>query len=200
MPQFKPSVGLIYAVNPFGADHQSSEHDTLLVLPEDSLERKRLAKLDINSGYRDTFTMDQGKVNFAYQTQRYFSMLDTLCLCQFVWGASWELFGPDELIELCKYGIGWEVSINELLEIGERRINMMRAFNAAEGFTKEDDMLPVKMYVPLKSGPTDGVVLDKTDHQSALDMYYDLAGWDKTAGNPTEDTLMKNSLQWMIRE
>ena len=200
MPQFKPSVGLIYAVNPFGADHQSSEHDTVLVLPEDSLERKRLAKLDINSGYRDTFTMDQGKVNFAYQTQKYFSMLDTLCLCQFVWGASWELFGPDELIELCKYGIGWEVSINELLEIGERRINMMRVFNAAEGFTKEDDMLPVKMYVPLKGGPTDGVVLDKTDHQSALDMYYDLAGWDKTTGNPTEDTLMKNSLQWMIRE
>ncbi len=27
MPQFKPAVGLIYAVNPFGADHQSSEHD-----------------------------------------------------------------------------------------------------------------------------------------------------------------------------
>ncbi|MCB0054800.1 MAG: hypothetical protein KDE24_35225, partial [Caldilinea sp.] len=28
MPQVKRSMGLIYAVNPFGADHQSSEHDT----------------------------------------------------------------------------------------------------------------------------------------------------------------------------
>ena len=27
MPQAKRSLGLIYAVNPFGADHQSSEHD-----------------------------------------------------------------------------------------------------------------------------------------------------------------------------
>src|SRR5680860_856266 len=27
MPQVKPSLALIYAVNPFGADHQSSEHD-----------------------------------------------------------------------------------------------------------------------------------------------------------------------------
>ena len=27
MPQVKRTLGLIYAVNPFGADHQSSEHD-----------------------------------------------------------------------------------------------------------------------------------------------------------------------------
>lgn len=199
MPQFKPSVGLIYAVNPFGADHQSSEHDTVLVLPEDSLERKRLAKLGIIDGYRDTFIMDQGKVRFAYTTQKYFSILDSLCLCQFVWGASWELFGPDELIELCRSGIGWDVSIEELLEIGERRINMMRAFNSTEGFTKDDDKLPEKMYVPLKGGPTEGVVLSKSDHESALGMYYEMAGWDKTTGNPTDDTLIKNSLQWLIK-
>ncbi|HIP70119.1 MAG TPA: hypothetical protein EYH05_01835 [Anaerolineae bacterium] len=29
MPQVKRSLALIYAVNPFGADHQSSEHDTM---------------------------------------------------------------------------------------------------------------------------------------------------------------------------
>ena len=29
MPQVKRSLGLIYAVNPFGADHQSSEHDPM---------------------------------------------------------------------------------------------------------------------------------------------------------------------------
>ena len=28
MPQLKRSLAIIYAVNPFGADHQSSEHDT----------------------------------------------------------------------------------------------------------------------------------------------------------------------------
>ena len=30
MPQAKRSLGLIYAVNPFGADHQSSEHDPMV--------------------------------------------------------------------------------------------------------------------------------------------------------------------------
>ncbi len=43
MPQYKPSLGLIYAVNPFGADHQSSEHDSVLTLPPESQARKNLA-------------------------------------------------------------------------------------------------------------------------------------------------------------
>jgi aldehyde:ferredoxin oxidoreductase len=30
MPQYKRSLGVIYAVNPFGADHQSSEHDGMI--------------------------------------------------------------------------------------------------------------------------------------------------------------------------
>ena len=33
MPQYKPAVGLVYAVNPFGADHQSSEHAACQATP-----------------------------------------------------------------------------------------------------------------------------------------------------------------------
>lgn len=198
MPQFKPAVGLVYAVNPFGADHQSSEHDPFLVMPPDSRERTRLAKIGIHKGYEDNFTMDDEKVRFALDTQRYFSILDTLCLCQFVWGPSWELFGPDEMVELCRYGLGWDTSIFELMQVGERRINMMRYFNAKEGFTKEDDQLPEKMFIPLKGGPSDGVVLDKDSHDKAKELYYELAGWDKDNGNPTDATMRKLSLQWLI--
>lgn len=198
MPQYKPAVGLVYAVNPFGADHQSSEHDPFLVMPEDSMERIRLAKLGIHRGYEDPFTMDDDKVRFAFDTQKYFSVLDTLCLCQFVWGPSWELYGPDEMVELCKTGIGWDTSLYELMQVGERRINMMRAFNAKEGFTKKDDLLPKKIFTPLKGGPTDGVVLDEEAHESAKNLYYDLAGWNQENGNPTDSTLRRLSLQWMI--
>ncbi len=198
MPQYKPAVGLIYAVNPFGADHQSSEHDPFLTMPEDSRERIRLAKLGIHKGYEDNFTMDDEKVRFALETQKYFSILDTICLCQFVWGPSWELYGPDEMVDLCKYGIGWDTSLYELMLIGERRINMMRYFNSREGFTKEDDKLPNRIFEPLKGGPTDGVVLDKEAHEKAKILYYELAGWDKETGNPTESTMKKLSLQWLL--
>ncbi len=199
MPQFKPAVGLIYAVNPFGADHQSSEHDPFLVMPTDSRERIRLAKIGIHKGYEDNFTMDDDKVRFALDTQKYFSILDTLCLCQFVWGPAWELYGPDEMVELCKYGLGWDTSIFELMQVGERRINMMRYFNSKEGFTKDDDQLPEKIFIPLKGGPTDGVVLDKEAHEKAKELYYELAGWHPDNGNPTVSTMRKLSLQWLIK-
>jgi aldehyde:ferredoxin oxidoreductase len=198
MPQYKPSLGLIYAVNPFGADHQSSEHDFALVMPENTMERKRLSMIGINKGCDDLFTMDENKVKFALETQKFYSVLDTLCLCQFVWGPSWQLYGPDDIVELCKTGIGWKTSINELMQIGERRINMMRAYNAKEGFTKADDTLPVKMFEPLKGGPADGAVLDKQAHEQAKELYYDLAGWDRKTGNPKQSTLTKLSLQWLI--
>ena len=200
MPQFKPAVGLVYAVNPFGADHQSSEHDPFLVMPPDSRERIRLAKIGITKGYEDNFTMDDDKVRFALDSQRYFSILDTLCLCQFVWGPAWELYGPDEMIDLCKYGIGWDTSIFELMRVGERRINMMRYFNAREGFTKDDDKLPEKIFTPLVGGPSDGVVLDRKAHERAKELYYELAGWNKETGNPTEATMRKLSLQWLLEK
>lgn len=200
MPQHKPSVGLIYAVNPFGADHQSSEHDPALVMPKDSRERIRLAKLGIHKGYEDNFTMDDEKVRFALETQRYISIQDTLCLCQFVWGPAWELYGPDEMVELCKAGIGWDTSLYELMQVGERRINMMKYFNAREGFTKEDDKLPERIFKPLKGGPTEGVVLDKEAHDKAKDLYYEMAGWDRETGNPKESTMKSLSLQWLLEK
>ena len=47
MPQHKRSLGLIYAVNPFGADHQSSEHDTALRAKPGTFQHARLTELDI---------------------------------------------------------------------------------------------------------------------------------------------------------
>lgn len=198
MPQYKPAVGLVYAVNSFGADHQSSEHDPFLVLPADSRERIRLAKIGIWKGYDNQFVMDDEKARFALDSQKYFSILDTLCLCQFVWGPSWELYGPDDLVELCKCGIGWDTSIFELMRVGERRINMMRYFNAREGFTKEDDKLPERVFKPFTDGPSKGVSLDRESFEKAKELYYELAGWDKENGNPTEGTLRKLLLGWLI--
>lgn len=200
MPQFKPSVGLIYAVNPFGADHQSSEHDPFLTLPPDSRERIRLGHIGVWKGYDDSFELDDEKVRFAFDTQCLFSMLDTLCLCQFVWGPCWELFGPEDIVDLCKHGIGWDTSIFELMRIGERRINMMRYFNSREGFTIEDDILPERIFEPMPDGASEGITLDRDNFYKARDLYYGLAAWDKCTGNPTESTLRKLSLGWVLEE
>lgn len=200
MPQYKPSVGMVYAVNPFGADHQSSEHDPFLVMPADSQERVNVAKIGMIKGYDNPFEIDDEKVRFAFDSQCYFSMLDSLCLCQFVWGPSWELYGPSELVNLCRSGIGWDTSVFELMRIGERRINMMRHFNALAGFTKADDKLPKRMFEPMPKGPSEGVQLDEKKFNEALELYYAYAGWDSETGNPTDTILRKLSLGWILNK
>jgi len=156
MPQHKRSLGLVYAVNAFGADHQSSEHDTALRAKPGTLQRRRLEELDI-AGDLALTDLSDAKVRFAFRSQCFYSALDTLGLCQFVWGPSWQLYGPSETVELVRSGTGWQATMDELLEIGERKINLMRAFNAREGIGKAADVLPKKLFQPLAGkGPTTG--------------------------------------------
>jgi aldehyde:ferredoxin oxidoreductase len=185
MPQAKKSLSIIYAVNPFGADHQSSEHDWMY---EDGIASPlylgRLAELDLKDPC-EPGSLGPEKVRFAAYTHIFYSILDTLELCQFVWGPAWTLYGPGETVELVRAVTGWQVSLYELMKVGERRLNMLRYFNAREGLTRKDDALPKKFFQPLQGeGPTAGVALDPTEFETALDTYYQLMGWSPE-GVPT---------------
>jgi aldehyde:ferredoxin oxidoreductase len=197
MPQHKRSLGLIYAVNAFGADHQSSEHDTMLRTKPGSLHRRRLSELG-EFGDLPLSDLSDDKVRFAYTTQCFYSALDTLGLCQFVWGPSWQLYGPTETVELVRYGTGWDATLEELLEAGERRLHLLRAFNAREGIGKEADALPKKLFRPLGGqGPTAGVALTIEEFERARETYYRLAGCDPATGYPTQAKLSELGLDWL---
>jgi aldehyde:ferredoxin oxidoreductase len=197
MPQHKRSLGLIYAVNPFGADHQSSEHDSMLRTKPGSLHHRRLSELG-EFGSLDLRDLSEAKVRFAYTTQCFYSALDTLGLCQFVWGPSWQLYGPAETVELVRYGTGWDVTMQELLQIGERRIHLLRGFNAREKIGKSADVLPKKLFQPLGGkGPTAGVALTAEEFERARDAYYALAGCDPATGYPTQARLVGLGLEWL---
>jgi len=197
MPQVKRSLGLVYAVNPFGADHQSSEHDSALRNKPGSFQHGRLEQLDIAASLPATDLSD-AKVRFAYRSQCFYSALDTLGLCQFVWGPSWQLYGPSETVELVRAGTGWQATMEELLEIGERKIALMRAFNAREGIGKDADVLPKKLFQPLTGkGPTAGVALTTDEFEHARASYYGLAGCDPATGYPTPAKLRDLGLDWL---
>jgi aldehyde:ferredoxin oxidoreductase len=200
MPQHKRSLGLIYAVNAFGADHQSSEHDSMLKTKSGSLHRRRLAELG-DFGDLDLRDLSDDKVRFAYRTQCFYSALDSLGLCQFVWGPSWQLYGPAETVELVRYGAGWDASMDELLAAGERRIQLLRAFNAREGVGKKEDVLPKKLFQPLGGkGPTAGVALTTEEFERARETYYHLAGCDPATGYPTRAKLADLGLEWLAEK
>jgi aldehyde:ferredoxin oxidoreductase len=195
MPQAKRSLGLIYAVNPFGADHQSSEHDPYYEEGVADFNLDRLKKIGLGNP-QPARSLTGEKVRFAYLGELFYSMMDSLELCQFVFGPTWTLYGPVETVEMVKAVTGWEVSLDELLMIGQRRLNLMRTFNAREGFDRKDDKLPKKFYKALEgSGPTAGVALTETEMGSALDEYYQLAGWTNN-GIPTKATLKKLDIDW----
>jgi len=125
-------------------------------------------------------------------------MLDTLELCQFVWGPGWTLYGPAETVELVKLTTGWQVSLDELMAVGMRRLNLMRVFNAREGLDRKADKLPKKFFKKLEgTGPTAGIALTHEEIESALDEYYHLAGWTKL-GIPTRESLTKLDIQWAV--
>src|SRR5687768_2169532 len=155
MPQHKRSLGLIYAVNPFGADHQSSEHDSMLEDGASDLYMGRLKDLGVSQTIKP-FSLGDDKVHFALRTQQFYSALDSAALCQFVWGPAWTLYGPAETVDMIKAVTGWsDFTLDELMTVGERRLNMQRMFNAREGLTRADDKLPKKFFKALAgTGPT----------------------------------------------
>lgn len=198
MPQFKRSLGLIYAVNPFGADHMSSEHDPFYEDGNaDEMAQRNMAQLGLNS-LQEPGSITTEKVRMAYTTQKVFSALDTFALCSFVYGVGWQLYSPLETVEMINAATGWDMTLEEFLQVGERRINMMRAFNAREGFSAEDDKLTRKFFQPLKgTGPTAGVYYKPEEFNFMKETYYQMAGWDPQTGNPSREKLAYLGLEWI---
>jgi aldehyde:ferredoxin oxidoreductase len=192
MPQVKRSLALIYAVNPFGADHQSSEHDgSYTDYPE------RMAQIGLTNPHNNP-VLDEEKIGYALTTQYLYSALDSLNLCQFVFGPSWQLYDTEQVAEAVRLVTGWEdYSVQDVLAVGERRLNLLRVFNAREGFGREADRLPRKLYKALRGGKSDGIKLDETALEAAKDMYYQMAGWDVRSAAPSRERLESLGLTWV---
>jgi aldehyde:ferredoxin oxidoreductase len=195
VPQAKRSLALIYAVNPFGADHQSHEHDPSYAPSQDKVTLDHLAMLGLIHP-QEARDLSEEKVRFSLFTEYLYSALDCLGTCQFAWGPTFQLYGPDELVDGVRAITGWQTSLAEILQVGERRLNMLRAFNAREGFTAEDDVLPKKGHQALVGGATDGVRVTEDEFLRARAAYYRMAGWDEE-GVPRTGTLERLGLGWV---
>jgi aldehyde:ferredoxin oxidoreductase len=197
MPQAKRSLSLIYAVNPFGADHQSSEHDPYYEEGVADLNLNRLKLIGLSEP-QPSYSLTPEKVRYAYLTEIFYSMLDSAELCQFVFGPAWTLYGPAETVEMIRAVTGWDITVEELMTVGERRLNLFRIFNAREGLDRKDDKLPKKFFKQLKgSGPTAGIALTHEEVDSAIDEYYKLAGWTNN-GIPTPETMERLEIAWAL--
>ena len=193
MPQVKRSLGVIYAINPFGADHQSSEHDTSY----SKYYAEPLKELGLTDFQRSK-AMNAEKIHYALTTQYSYSAADTLSVCQFVYGPSWQLYHMQDLADLMSAATGETYSVDDVQQIGRKRVNLMRAYNAREGLTRDNDTLPKKLFrKALEGGRSDGIIISEDEFAEGLAMYHEQAGWDRETGTPLRSTLEAVDLGWV---
>ncbi len=199
LPHGKQSLALAYSTLPVGADHSSSEHDYLIAPSAPANAKERAISLGLDKQV-ELHALNSEKVRFFAITQKFRSMIDTLSLCHYCFALSY-LYSPEQLTRLVRAVTGWSTNLFELIQAGERRINIQRSFNAREGFNHSDDTLPERFFDPLGGeGPLTGISINKEEFRKSLLEYYQLMGWNTEDGNPTRIKLVELGLGWIADE
>ena len=196
-PRGKVGVALGYATNEAGADHLVAFHDPIFVNAE-SVAFKGAIPLGITE---PTGALDLGekKVGIWYTGERWNSAEKVLGLC-FFGPAPRSFMQVDDVIAAVRAATGWDITVDELLEIGERAVNLARLFNVREGFSRADDRLPDRLHTPLEGGPLVGASIDRDAFEGAISALYALKGWDPATGIPTQERLAQLGLEWAASE
>ena len=111
MPQVKRSLALVYAVNPFGADHQSSEHDPGYTPESAPISLERMARLGLTDPQPDR-VLNREKAKLALYTRvELFVHGQRRPVPVRVWPVVAAVWGRDEMVELMRAVTGWEMTV-----------------------------------------------------------------------------------------
>ena len=143
---------------------------------------------------------DTGNADVVIYNQNSKAMTETGIICSFAtsWG-EWvgQLFGK---MLAAASGIEQFADADYLAKVGERIVNLERAFNTRDGFDRRHDTLPQRMFTePLHTGgaPGEGQVIRELDR--FLDDYYRLRGWTPN-GIPTREKLAELGMGGLTRD
>ncbi|HIE51718.1 MAG TPA: aldehyde ferredoxin oxidoreductase [Armatimonadetes bacterium] len=194
-PRGKRSLALAYACSPTGADHMEAPHDPFF--ESFHPHGHPLGELGLLEPV-DSLDLGPRKVRAYYYCQLVWSLFNSLGLCDFV-GVPIGVLSLTQLVNFVNAVTGWDTSLWELFKVGERANTLARLFNLREGFTKDDDVLPARMFEPLENGALAGEALDRAEFEAARELYYQMCGWD-AEGVPTQAKLVELGLEWAAPE
>jgi aldehyde:ferredoxin oxidoreductase len=179
-------TGLGYAVASRGGDHMTGYIqgptfiDTPFLVVDDS-------KID------DVYVPKPKDARVLMNLENALTMFDVTGTCKFM-GL---MLDAKEWVDLIANVTGWEFGIEDFKRTGERAVNLSRAFNMRDGFSRADDTLPARLLEePMPDGPAKGHVVEQLD--TLLDQYYQERGWDKETGKPTPEKLKELGLESVI--
>ena len=195
-PRGKYNVGMGYAISEIGADHLVVAHDGMLA-NADGIPFKNAHSLGITEA-QSVLSMNDEKMRQFYILEKVTSLEKVIGYC---------FFGPaprgyiliEEVLDSVNSATDWDITLDELLMIGERATNMARVFNTREGFTRKDDTLPERLFGPLENGALKGEVFPRDEFEAALTVLYGLKGWHPDTGVPTSERLESLSLGWAAK-
>lgn len=191
-PRGKRSLVYAYSLSPTGADHMEAPHDVFFELA--NAENHALSPLGLTESV-DTLDMGPKKIKAFIYAKQLDDFYNSIGMCDFV-GAPIGPFSISKIVEYIRAVTGWDTSLWELLKVGERANNMMRVFNNREGFTKDDDTLPQRIFEELENGALKGEKIDKAMFEEMRALYYQMQGWDEN-GHPTKAKLAELGLEWL---
>ena len=87
---------------------------------------------------------------------------------------------------------------DELMKVGERRLNLMRVFNIRHGHTRDHDTVSPRLVEAPHEGPAKGVSIGPK-YDKMVDDYYEAMGWDKE-GRPLPETLKRLGLEFAVKD
>ncbi len=190
-PRLKAALGLGYIVNPHGADHMDSIHDTGYASAGPQLDKMK------QMGILEPIPADDlgpRKVSLFRYVQQERIIRDCLVLCDFV------PYGIEQLPGILAAITGWNTGIVEMLAVAERTLTMARLFNIRQGFTADDDKLPNRFFQPKTSGALANTHYSKEKLEKAKSYYYTLMGWDAKTGVPTAEKLQELGIEWAAQK
>ena len=111
-----------------------------------------------------------------------------------------EVLNWDETADLLNAVTGWDLCGEEVRRIGERIVNLERAFIAREGITRADDSLPRRFLEEPIGPPTSPSAGSVVELEPMLDEYYKARGWDVETGLPTQAKLEELKLHDVVEK
>jgi aldehyde:ferredoxin oxidoreductase len=134
----------------------------------------------------------EGKGRWTAIFQDMCEVMEAMVICKFsVYGG----IRSHHLVELIARATGWDVDHREVMQMGERIVNLKKLINLKLGFSNKDDTLPKRLLtISLKEGGSEGHVPDQA---SMLAEYYRHRGWSEQ-GVPTAAKLKELGLDGEI--
>jgi aldehyde:ferredoxin oxidoreductase len=184
-PRGLKGFGLGYAVASRGGDHLRSE--PFLELADDPEIGERMFGVPdatLRLAYR-------GKGKLISYFEDWNAVIDALEPCKNIM-QNMEILTFDLASKVIEATTGLEMTPAEIKGVGERIINVERAFNVREGIRRKDDTIPRRFREePLTAGASKGTVFEL---EPMIDEYYGERGWDLETGIPSVETLRRLGL------